>query len=358
MPLFEGQTPEAIRSRALARMDSDLQTREGSFSYDMASPLSFELWRVMMSMNEFLSVFYVDERSGPYLDEHANLVGIEARRQGTKATCEIHFTGKDGTEIPAGTSFFTASGLEYRLTNSVTILNGTATGIVEAAEVGDIYNTDPGEINQILRNISGLESYIGGTATGGTDPETDEILYGRIDRKRKNPSTSGNENHYKEWALECDGVGGVKVTPCWNGPGTVRVLISGYEYEPVDNTVVEVCAAHIQTKRPVGANITVVSAGSLPLNITAEMVLAKNANLETVKAEFEAALSKYLDEVATAYFREEEVYDYVIGYKRIAALLICVDGVVDYTTLTVNGGTENIIIDGTTVPVTGEVQLT
>ena len=129
MPLFEDQTPELIRDRVLKRMESDLQTREGSFSYDMASPMSVELWRVLMTLGELVSAFYVDETSGPYLDQHTRLLGME-RRSGTKATCVIQFSGRDEVVIPGGTSFFTESGKEYRLTGDVILGNG-GTGILE-----------------------------------------------------------------------------------------------------------------------------------------------------------------------------------------------------------------------------------
>lgn len=357
MPLFEDQTPELIRDRVLKRMESDLQTREGSFSYDMASPLSVELWRVLMTLDELVSAFYVDETSGPYLDQHARLLGMK-RRSGTKATCVIQFSGRDEVKIPAGTSFFTDSGLEYRLLEDVVLKNSAADGVLEAVDVGDTYNTETGEITQSLRNIAGLDGFTTGAATGGTDPEGDAALFGRIDFRRKNPATSGNENHYLGWALSCDGVGGVKTVGRWNGPGTVLVLVAGYDYEPVDQTVVNTCAAYIQTQRPVGAEVTVQSVSRMELTVEATVILDETAKPETVRAAFETALTGYLNQAAAAYFREDEIYDYVLYYKRIAALLICVEGVVDYTALTINGGTENLVIPGTAVPVCGEVRLT
>lgn len=45
-------------------------------------------------------------------------------------------------------------------------------------------------------------------------------------------------------------------------------------------------------------------------------------------------------------------------YARIAALLMGVEGVEDYSVLTVNGGTANIAIGETAVPVPGVVTLT
>lgn len=349
MPLFENETPETIKARILDRMETDLQTREGSYTNDMVSPVAFELWRVLMTLDELITAFYVDENSGRYLDDHAALLGL-ARKEGTRAYAEIRFTGRDGVVVPEGTVFLTGTGLEYSLVSAVMLKNGKGTGYLRAAEVGDAYNAGQGEITQILRNISGLEGWSNEAAQGGTDPEGDEALYRRIDQRRKDPGTSGNEAHYKEWVLECDGVGACKVTGLWNGPGTVRVLLVGYDHEPVDEDVVDACAGYIQTKRPVGADVTVLSATGTAIAVAAKLTLEAGAELPEVKAAFEEALAAYLRELA---FEE-----YTVVYARIAALLMGVEGVEDYSALTVNGGTANIAIGETAVPVPGVVTLT
>lgn len=357
MPLFEDLTPEIIRSRILARMETDIQTREGSYAYDMASPVSFEAWRVLMTLDELITAFYVDEHSGHYLDDHADLLGL-ARRVGTKAVAVMHFTGRSGVTIPAGTAFFTGSGLEFDLAYDVILIDGAGTGYLSAADVGDNYNVDAGEIDQILRNISGLESYTNEAATGGTDPENDAALFDRIDYHRKNPSTSGNENHYKEWALSCDGVGAAKVTGLWNGPGTVRVLIAGYDRRAVDDAVISACAQYIETQRPVGAEVTVQSASEVQIHVNATVILSQGTALGTVQAELVSKLGSYLQELADKYFKTSTVRPYVLTYNKVAFLLMGIEGVVDFTSLQVNGGTSNIVIDATTVPVPGEVVLT
>ena len=349
MPIFERETPETIKGRILDRMSTDLQTREGSYTNDMVSPLAFEIWRWCMTLDELITAFYVDQDSGIYLDKHAALLGL-ARKAGTRAYAQIHFTGRDGTRIPAGTVFLTKEGLSYSLVYAVTITNRQGLGVLQAAEVGDAYNAGEGEISQILKNLSGLESWVNDQAQGGTDPESDADLFLRIDQRRKDPGTSGNEAHYREWALECDGVGACKVTGLWKGPGTVRVLLVDYDRQPVDEDVVQGCYDYIQTKRPVGADVTVISAAGTKINVAACPVLEEGAELPVVQAAFVSKLDTYLRELAFA--------EYTVVYTRIAALLMEVEGVTDYEELLVNGGTENLIIEETAVPVIGEVSLT
>lgn len=357
MQLFEDYTPEMIRSRILARLETSLQTREGSFIYDMVSPVSFEIWRLMMTLSELVSAFYVDEFSGQYLDMHAELLAL-SRRQGTKATAVINFVGTEGTSIPAGTAFFTAAGLQFNLVYDVTIAAGTGIGYLQAAAVGDAYNVDAGEISQILRNVPGLTSYINEAAAGGSDPESDEDLFSRIDYRRKNPSTSGNESHYKEWALSRNGIGGVKVIRLWNGPGTVKVLVVGYNWTGVDDTIVSECAEYIETQRPVGADVTVHSAVDAPISVSASVTVASGASVAGVRSAFVSELDTYLKELSEEYFADPGIHEYTLHINRVAALLMNVPGVVDYSDLQINGTAANVVIDGEAVPVIGEVDLT
>lgn len=348
MPLFEGTTPETILERILGRMDTELQTREGSYAYDQAAPIAFEIWRVLMTLDELIEAFYVNQDSGKYLDAHANLFAM-ARREGTKAAAKVRLFGRDGTVVPAGTAFYTDGGLEFRMAEDAAIQGGSAAGYLRAAEVGRRYNVPAGDIGQILRTIPGLERFESEAAEGGTDPEADADLYERLDEKRKRPPTSGNPGHYREWALSVDGVGAVRVTPLWRGPGTVKVLIAGYDRRPVDEAVVDACAKYIEGQRPVGADVTVASAKAVEVDVSARVVLEAGASLAAVQEAFVSELDTYL---ADAAFEEFTVYTH-----RVGALLMSIDGVVDYRDLTINGEAGNLELDTDSVPVTGEVVL-
>lgn len=349
MRLFEDVTPEQILERILNRMDTDLQTREGSYAYDQAAPIAWEIWRQLMTLDELIDAFYVGPESGKYLDDHARLFAM-ARREGTRAEAELKLTGRSGVTVPAETAFFTEAGLEFRLASDAVIWNGSAVGRLKAAQVGSRYNVAAGSVTQILRTIPGLEKFESSPAEGGTDPETDAALFERIDEHRKRPPTSGNVVHYREWALSVDGVGAVRVTPLWNGPGTVKVLIAGYDRRPVDDAVVAACAEYIESQRPVGADVTVASAQAVPVDIAINVVLSPGASLDGVQEAFVSKLDTYLSAIA---FEENIVYT-----RRVGALLLGVDGVVDYSMVTLNDVHGNLILDGDSVPIPGEVVLT
>lgn len=99
--------------------------------------------------------------------------------------------------------------------------------------------------------------------------------------------------------------------------------------------------------RPIGATVTVTSATGLSVNVSATVSIDSSTTLEAAQAAFTAALDDYLKSIA---FEK-----YTLVYNRIAYMLLDIPGVIDYTSLTVNGGTGNIEIDADSVPVLGTV---
>jgi len=343
--MFEDKTPESIKAEILSDLTLT-DTREGSYTNDLVGPVALELWKLYDSMNALIPIVYVDETSGEYIDKKAGYYGI-VRKPGTKAYATMHFTGNDGTIIPQGTVFLTADGLEFETEESVTITGGIASVVANAAEVGELYNVAAGTITQQIVSISGLSSITNEAAVGGTDPESDKSLVERLYNYLQKPATSGNVYHYEQWALEVDGVGGVKVVPLWNGAGTVKVLIVGPNKTPVDSAIVTQCAEHIELYRPIGATVTVMSAEGLAINVEATISIESTTTKAAVQAAFESSLAAYLQSIA---FNK-----YEIVYNRIAFMLLDIEGVIDYSSLTVNGGTVNITVGDDQVPIAGTV---
>lgn len=362
--MFENYTPEMLKNRILGRLQSKLETREGSVTNDQVSAVSYELWIAYQMMDALIPIFYVDETSGIYLDKQAGDFGV-VRKSGAFARAAIRFTGKDGTTVPAGMSFHTKSGLCFILTEDVTLVDGAGTGILEAEKVGEAYNIDAGEITSILRNVSGLTGYENDAATGGVDVEATKDYLVRYKEFLANPPTSGNGYHYQQWAMEVDGIGAARVVKTWNGGGTVKCILASADMEPVDDAIVAAAEKHIEAECPVGAEPTCVSAKSQEITVSASIVLAASANLETIQAAMASNLDAYLRQIVKPSFAvvidpaREALDDYAfrVLYSRIGFQLLAIDGVLDYSGLTVNGGTKNVVMPYDTIPVAGTVTL-
>ncbi len=179
--MYETITVESVKADILARLTTDIDTREGSFANDMISAAAYEIWNTYQKLAAVIPNAFVDETSGVFIDKRAAEYGI-VRKAGTKAAVTLSFTGTDGTVIPAGKVFLTDDGLQFVTDEAVTITAGAASVAASAAENGDDYNVGAGEITQQLLSLPGLASVTNAAAAeGGTDAETDEALFGRLD---------------------------------------------------------------------------------------------------------------------------------------------------------------------------------
>ena len=344
--MYEDMTVESIKSDLLGRLTTDLNLSEGSFTNDMVSGVAYEIWKTYQGLNAVIPIAFVDETSGEYIDKRAAEYGI-TRKAGTKASAVLLFTGTNGTVIPQGKVFLTSEGMQFVTTKAVTIAEGSASVEASASEAGEEYNVGAGEITLQIVSLNGLSAVTNEAAVGGSDPETDSALVKRLYDYLKRPATSGNASHYKQWALAVDGVGAAKVTPLWDGPGTVKVLIVGDDNGPVDSAITAKCAAAIEANRPIGATVTVMSAQGLSINVSAAVNVDATTTLAKVKEAFTDALGKYLREIA---FEK-----YTLVFNRVAYMLLDIPGVIDYTSLTLNGQTGNVLIGDNQVPITGTV---
>lgn len=360
--MFEDMTPEKIRKRILDRLKTDLQTREGSFTGDIIAAAAEEISEVYHSLDALIPAFYVDKTSGQYIDKQAGTVGV-VRKAGSLARCAVTFTGTDGGAVPAGASYYTASGLAFYLEDSVTLRDGVGQGTLIASEVGSAYNIASGEIVTALRNYSGITSFINDAANGGADPETDEALLGRYLERMRKPATSGNPWHYQRWAKEVEGVGAARIVSKWNGPGTVKVIVADQDFQPATAAAVAACAAHIQAERPVGPEVTVEPARTLEVSVKVRVVMDGATSLSSIKPALEEAVREYLRGLAAAAFsgnvdlQFESItsQSYEIRFNRIAFLLLSIPGVTDYRVLQLNGGIANLTVPADALPTLVEV---
>lgn len=362
--MFEDRTTEKLKQEALAEIDPavGVSTMAGSYADATVGPLCRVVSQAYQALRAVPAMLFLDESSGPFIDLVAQDYHALTRREGTKARCGVTLTGKAGTVVPAGTVFLTATGLQFSLLSAVTIGSaGTAVGELEAAEVGSAYNIAPGSLSKMYVNLSGLEGYVNTQGEGGTDTESDAALYGRVDEARKRPRTSGNGWDYRGWAMEVPGVGEAKVVELPTGAGTVGVTVVDSNFEAASPEIVADVQEAIQAKRPIGASVSVASAAELAVSVIAVVTVAGTSATE-VQTEFEARLREYFQTLIqqkyqTIYYAPEEDTAYTLYYNRVLSLLLTIDGVQTFSTLTINDGTSDLTIPADKVPVLEEVHV-
>lgn len=351
MAQYEHQTQEAILQRMLDATSDDVDKRQGSVVYDMLSPAAIELALAYIELDNNLRFGFADEAYGEYLDRRADELGL-TRKPATKSTGTLTFSGTDGTVIGIGTRVSTdeENPKYFVTTEQGSVTGGTVSVAAESEEVGKDQNVAAGTITLVIGDLAGVTSVTNNLAfENGVDQETDDELRSRYLDRASVPSTSGNANHYRQWALEIAGIGDAKVFPVWNGNGTVKVVVIDTNKQAPSASKITEVADYIETVRPIGATVTVAAATEVNINVSATLTLEAGYTITDVQTGIEQGITDYLTSLAFV--------DNVVRYSKIANVILDTEGVIDYSGLNVNGGTANITVQDEEVAVKGTVTL-
>lgn len=143
-----------------------------------------------------------------------------ARKPGTKSSGELLFAGAAGTRIREGTIASLPDGTVSFATREAATIGEGKQILVRAvsSEPGAAGNVQPGSISRVLGDLAGIVAVSNPKAfAGGADEESDASLLQRYYDRVRTPATSGNAGHYRQWALEVEGIGDVKVFEVWQG---------------------------------------------------------------------------------------------------------------------------------------------
>lgn len=348
------KTDLEVSAELLANVPDKYQKNVGYFVWD----LMLALGKVFVTLYEklrYLSCFIADIRTLDYEDLKLFVfqrAGIEAKNE-TYATGLIKVVTGPGV-ITSGDIFETADGLQFKATETKEITEGE-TFTAECLISGEIGNVPVGAITQIPTTIQGIIAVTNDLPfAGGYEAESKESIIERYYTKLRKPVSSGNKYHYEQWALECTGVGKVKVKPLWNGENTVKVIIADSNNEIASAELIETVQNYIDPytldnegnkvgwgcgngQAPIGAYCTVESGTAKEINVSVSVKLKIDATLETVKQNIQKALKEYFK--STVF--ETGAY---ISYARVNSIINNADGVEDNTNLLVNDSTENITI--------------
>lgn len=340
-------TAEEIAVEGLSALDSKYQKSVGFFAWDFfvsIGQILYNLWQKVI----YIANCLVDLSNMDY-DDLVNFVyqtrGIVAKTK-TASSGELTITNGAGT-IQSGAIFETADGTQFQATSTTTVAENDTIEI-ECLTKGIVGNVPANSITVIPTTITGIVAVTNNEAfTNGYDDESKEDLLDRYYDDLQNPVTSGNVYHYKKWAKSITGVGDAKIKSLWNGENTVKVvIIDSNKHIPSDDLISEV-QEYIDPldnwgcgmgQAPIGAYCTVAGASAKNLEIVVSVSLKSGVDLETVTTNIENAINEYLQEVA---FDDDVSY---ISYAKIGAIIMDADGVRDYSGMTLNGGTDNVVL--------------
>lgn len=331
--MYSNQTYEVIKERILNDTNINVDKREGSFVNNMVSPIAIEFTRTYIEFNHILGIMFAKDSYGKWLDMKTEEWGV-IRKLGVKAGGKVRFSGDDNTLIEKGTRVKTTNGLVYETSTNAIIENGYATVDCEAINVGSIYNISEGVINSLEFEVYGIKSVMNITDfLGGIDAETDDELKERFFEKIRTPAISGNAHQYKQWAMSVDGVKYAKVEPLHNGPGSVKVIITDDGNRPVLQSVINACKNYIESVRPIGASVTVITPISINIDIRCNVFTDETVNFEMILNDLREKVENYIVSCND-----------IIYISKISSIIGANNYIVDFNSLFINNSTENIII--------------
>lgn len=337
---MSSQSQDSIRTRILNNINSPVSKMLGSDTWNIVSPTALEISQQYIKLDQIRKKVFIKEGYDDYLDDRVNEFGVY-RKEGTRAIGYVIFEGLKGTKIGNGT-IIAFNDLQYVIIKDIILSDNVEdnTTPVEALEIGSKYNLLANTEFKVVNDIMNIKKiYNDSNFEGGTEIETDYELKERYEFIMDNVATSGNEAHYKIWAMEVQGVYNAQVTPRWNGGGTVKILIYGQNNQAVDDIVLQRCIEHIESQRPTGAEISVVTPKPFEIIVSAKLKIQEGYSIENIREQFILTMNEYSIENRTE-----------IVYLKVLSIILGIEGVHDLSNLLINGDSKNIVLDDESIP--------
>lgn len=366
------EIPEFLQSESVEEIcerlfqlakENNIDITEGSIFFNAVKPVALDqAERDQFKRIELFKIMWPDWSYGIWLEMLGEASGTTPKKQPTHAEGTLKIKGVPGTLIPIGFVFATRAvdknpSVLFKAKQPVTIdSSGLASISIQAVEAGTKGNVDTGTITLMSVPMNGIISITNEQpTTGGTDLEDEESFRQRVLNSNKQEKLSGADSDYIRWSEEVDGVGKAYIIPEWNGAGTVKVVVIDANGLPANQSILDSVQQHIAPfgknrggLAPVGHLVTVVAPLQRLINYQFSWELSPDVNAQETEDKFKAALLSYYKEVGVG----GTVY-----YNRVGALLINLEGVVNYSGLTVNGGVGDVQLAGDEYPGTGTVQI-
>lgn len=354
--MYEGQTFETILQRMLDRVPADIDKRPGSVIYDALAPAAAELAQLYAELDINYNLSFADTASGEYLTRRAAEFGVQ-RKPATKARREGHFYGEGDApiDVPIG-SRFGIDGLIYAVVGKL----GAGIYALECETAGAAGNQPYGALLPI-EYVTGLaRAELGAVLVPGEDEEDDEALRRRYYAAVNEPPFGGNIADYKQKISAIEGVGGVKVTPVWQGGGTVKCTIQAVDGNAPSPQLVDDVQEAIDPMpqgegyglAPIGHAVTIAGVQPVTIDVETTVTLESSVTVGQVQGPIEDVIEAYLLSLRKDWASQSQL---VVRISQIEAAILTVPGVIDVTGTTLNGTAANVTLGEEEIPELGAV---
>lgn len=351
--MYENVTYEVILQRMLDRVSNNVDKRESSPIYNALAPAAVELQLMYIEFDIILQETFGDTASREYLIRRAKERGITPY-EATYALLKGEFT-PTSINLPIG-SRFSLNDLNYYV--KAKISDGEYQ--VECEEVGVKGNQYFGDMIPI-EYIDGLETaQLTELLIPGEDEEDTEDLRVRYFSSFETKPYGGNKKDYIEKTNAIAGVGSTKVTPIWNGGGTVKLTILNSEFSKASSILIETVQEEIDPTKdgqglgiaPIGHVVDVDTAEEITVNISSTITFDDGYSFATLKAQIESVVGAYLLELRKDWANQNQL---IVRTAQLETRILGIQGVVDIADTKINSTAANLILSQYQIPVMGGV---
>jgi uncharacterized phage protein gp47/JayE len=337
--MYENMTFDSIMQRMLDAVPDTIDKREGSVVYDALAPAAIELQNLYIELDVVLNQTFVDTATGEYLERRCAERGI-TKKEASSAIVQGVFT-------PSGID---VDGNRFRCGDYTYVSD--ATGKLTCETAGTAPNGNVGELIPI-DYIEGLETAtISEILILGEDREDDEALREKFFEAIAEPAFGGNPADYKEKTKSIEGVSACKVTPVWNGGGTVLLTVLGADYTVPTTSLISKVQAKINGIAPIGHVVTVKGAVATTINVTFAIIYENGWSWESAGTYIEQAIDNYFAELAATWDENDNL---IVRVSQIESRILNCAGVLDIQDTAINGVTNYLQLDTDKIPVRGSV---
>ena len=350
IPSYEG-----LLEQALNKIPDTYDKREGSVIFNAIAPMCMEMSYLYLKLRTYTDLVFIDTAVGSYLDRLVLQNGVE-RLKATYAEKygEFNLIGLEGT-------IFLKDDVKFEVINLISS-EGTDkfTYKLRCTEPGIIGNVQSGDLTS-LNYIKGLKvAKIVGTDKEGTDIETDEHLRQRYIDNVTDIAYGGNKSDYRQKINGMDGVGSTKVVPVWNGPGTVKCIITNADYEAPSESLIDriqqavdpTLDGHGVGIAPVGHIVTITGARNEAVDIVVE--IAVHNQPDDYQLQVEKAIKGYLETLNKNWASLDNI---TVRISQITNVLLDLSFVIDIGKIMINNEERNYVLDSDKLADLGEVHI-
>lgn len=353
--MYEETLYDQIMQRMLDRIPDDMDKREGSIIWDALSPAALELQTAYIVLAEVMDQGFADTNDREHL--------IRRCRERGLTPYPATYAVMKGVFVPATADVlgkrFNIEGMNYVV---VELIDAEAGTYKVQSETAGIVGAQYLDTMTPIDYVDGLESAtLTEVLIPGEDEEATEDLRTRYFATFRDKPYGGNRQDYLNKTNALEGVGATKITPIWNGAGTVKLTILNSNFDKASSTLITTVQDEIDPSpqgiglgiAPIGHFVTVVTAGEVNVNIKTVIEFDTGYGWVNLQIAMNEAMNAYMLELRKGWANTTNT---IVRIAQIENRLLAITGIVDVSGTTINGEAANLIITDNKIPVFGVIE--